>query len=306
MQRIEAAYAMRTRPSGISGGVERLDPARVMPFAEQPRKRFRGIAKLAESIRLVGQITPIVVTRCDDPRYDAELVDGERRLRACLLGGMKVRAIFDEDAFQGRYARSIAANFCRQEHDAVEIMEAVTALLGQGLPGAEVAAMFGKTASWVSQYASLRKLHPQVLDQLKVAGDEQRQTKKELRAKGRMTLSLALLLVPFPQERQRSLLTAIRSRKMSLAQARTFVSRDAAEQGVKVGKRLSERKRLGAILSAVENCSHVAERYLRLPGSEIGPLIRSADRMERKEISEKLERLCESLLMLSDALSQRW
>ena len=34
-----------------------LDPFRVKPFKDQPRKRFRGIAKLAASIRRIGQVT---------------------------------------------------------------------------------------------------------------------------------------------------------------------------------------------------------------------------------------------------------
>ena len=41
-----------------------LDPFRVKPFADQPRKRFRDIPQLAASIRLAGQVTPIVVTTC--------------------------------------------------------------------------------------------------------------------------------------------------------------------------------------------------------------------------------------------------
>jgi len=62
-----------------------LDPFRVKPFADQPRKRFRGIEQLAKSIRLVGQVTPIVVTPCRESGFDAELVDGERRLQACRM-----------------------------------------------------------------------------------------------------------------------------------------------------------------------------------------------------------------------------
>ena len=110
-------------PSGV---ILKLDPARVKPFADNPRKRFRGIKQLAESIRLIGQVTPIVVTRSRENGFDAELVDGERRLRACLVGKMPVKAVIEgDDKVADRYVRSVAANFCRQGHDAVEIMEAV-------------------------------------------------------------------------------------------------------------------------------------------------------------------------------------
>lgn len=49
------------------GQVVSLNPRMVKPFADQPRKRFRGIPRLAESIQAVGQITPIVVTVCHEP-----------------------------------------------------------------------------------------------------------------------------------------------------------------------------------------------------------------------------------------------
>lgn len=52
------------------GCVYQFDPKRVKPFADQPRKRFRGISKLADSIRLIGQITPIVVTPCEEEGYE--------------------------------------------------------------------------------------------------------------------------------------------------------------------------------------------------------------------------------------------
>jgi ParB family chromosome partitioning protein len=293
------------RPKGRKANTDRvfeLDPARVKPFADQPRKRFRGIAKLAQSIKTVGQVTPILVTDCDDPDYDAELVDGERRLRACLKGGMKVRVAFDAADGASRYLRSVAANFCRQDHDPVETMEAVLALRKSGASDAQIADAFGKTPSWVATYASLRKLSPPVLDEMKIAGDEKGQTRAQKRGRGRLTLSVALLLVRLPPEQQLKMLYRIQAGKMSMAQARTFVHREGLGMGVRVGKHLSSYAKFKAVRSAVENCSHVVERYLDMPGIEIGALIRTASRNEKQELSERLEKLCENLLMLSDAL----
>jgi len=75
-----------------------LDPQTVKPFTDQPRKRFRGIPQLAESIRLAGQVTPIVVTRLEPALngYRYELTDGERRLQACLAAGLKVKAVLSD------------------------------------------------------------------------------------------------------------------------------------------------------------------------------------------------------------------
>src|SRR3989344_916572 len=80
------------------GKVFLLDPNRVRPFPDQIRKRFRGIPELAQSIKAVGQTTPIKVRLLEDGGdFDAELVDGERRLRACLSISRHVKAIVDDD-----------------------------------------------------------------------------------------------------------------------------------------------------------------------------------------------------------------
>jgi len=294
---------MQGIPLPATDCVIELQPKRVKPFARQPRKRFRGIGKLADSIRVVGQVTPIIVARCTEGDYDAELVDGERRLRACLLGKMPVRAVMEGDGDDAqRYVRSVAANFCRQPHDAVEIMEAVLALKESGRTIADIASVFGKTATWVHQYASLQRLHPEVLEQLKVAGDEAKVSKAERRRRGRMTLSLALLLVPLPQRMQVRAMRRIMRRSMSLSEARTFVHRQAVSEGVPVGKRMSPHERFRAVSAAVENCHHVVERYLRMPGVQIHSLVRGATPDERRRTSGQLESLCESLLMLADEI----
>jgi len=287
-----------------AGKVFELDPYRIKPFADQPRKRFRGISQLAESIRLAGQVTPIVVAACDDPDYDAQLVDGERRLRACREGHMNVKAVFESGADADRYIRSVAANFCRQSHDAVEIMEAVLTLKKSGYSNETIAGIFGKTAAWVSQYASLRKLSPAVLEELKVPDDRHKQSKAQRRSRGRVTLSMALLLVSLPIRMQLTMLRKIQAGKMSMAQARTFVHREAVGVGLHVGTRQSDYSKFKVVRSAVENCLHVVDRYLGMPGVEIAKLIGNANLSEKKHVVELLEKLCESLLMLSDALAR--
>ena len=280
-----------------------LDPKRVKPFAKQPRKRFRGIPQLAESIRTVGQVTPIVVTGCDEDGYDAELVDGERRLAACLMGKIPIRAVLEKNCSEGdRYVKSVAANFCRQGHDAVEIMQAVLTLKKSGRTSEEIGRVFGKTAGWVAQYASLQRLAPEVLEKLKVAGDEAKLTRAQRRSRGRLTLSVAMLLVPLPHSLQVKALDGIVLGKMSMAEARTFVRRLAAGTGARVGKRVSPRGQFQAISSAVDNCYHTVDRYLRMPGSQIKGLVRAATPDERIRVAERLESLCDSLLMLADEI----
>ncbi|TAL49434.1 hypothetical protein EPN83_00810 [Patescibacteria group bacterium] len=66
-----------------------VDPERVHPFQDQPRKHFskRGLEELADSIETSGQLQPATVRiLCGDgDDTEFELIDGERRWRACLI-----------------------------------------------------------------------------------------------------------------------------------------------------------------------------------------------------------------------------
>lgn len=288
--------------SARNGHVVLLDPSRVKPFDQNPRHRFRGIPALAESIRSAGQAVPILVAEPRSPQWDAELIDGERRLRACLHGGMKVRASFQDMAAEDRYVTSIAANMCSQRHDAVEIMEAVENLHAAGKTYAEVASIFGKTLTWVVQYRSLAKLDPLLIEQLKLPDDSDGNLRRRLRCGGRLTLSVALLLVAFPHDVQREMYERIRAGDMSMSHARTFCKRFAEGRGISVGKRQSPASQFAALATAIETCKHVVDRYVDLPGAKIGPIIQAASRNERHAMSSAIEALCESLLMMGDAL----
>lgn len=285
-------------------GLVTLDPARVKPFADQPRKRFFGIAQLAASIRAVGQVTPIVVSCCAEPGYDAELVDGERRLRACLTGGMPVQAVFetaaDGERFCERFARSVAGNFCRQAHDPPEIMEAIAVLKQTGKTGREIAAICGKTTSWVAQYGQLSKCAPEILDQLKAPAEGT--TKRQRRVPGRITFAMALALSPLPHAMQLQAAAEIRKKRMGLNEARTYLARFGDRRKLRIGRETAPHQQFRAVSSAIAQCSHVVGRYLDIPGVEIGPMIRNAAPDERKRVADLCESLCASLLAFGDAL----
>lgn len=76
-------------PSGAA--VYGIPPEKIQPNPSQPRRLFteESINALADSIRRYGLIQPVVVRHCGgaDPQY--ELVEGERRLRAARLLGLK-------------------------------------------------------------------------------------------------------------------------------------------------------------------------------------------------------------------------
>lgn len=77
-------------PAGAA--VYGIPPEKIQPNPSQPRRLFteESINALADSIRRYGLIQPVVVRCCGsngDPQY--ELVEGERRLRAARLLGLR-------------------------------------------------------------------------------------------------------------------------------------------------------------------------------------------------------------------------
>jgi len=284
----------------------RLEPKRVKPFADQPRKRFHGIQKLAISIQVIGQTTPIEVIASDDPDYDAELVDGERRLKACLMADLPIRAIFTDAAGteKDRYIRSVAANFCRQGHDSVEIMDAVLKLKAEGYSNEDIAKMFGKTITWVIQHASLKELAPEVLEALKSVGEEDKKAGHKLRGRGRMSLSLALVLITLPHEAQIEALRKIQEGHMTNTQARTYVQKQHGHLGIGGRSYNSPTNRIRSLRTAIENCSHVIDRYLDMRGAEYARMFRALPAKERNQLVKDAEELCSNLLMISDSLTK--
>jgi ParB/RepB/Spo0J family partition protein len=300
------------------GRVYLLDSARVKPFALNPRKRFAGIQKLADSIRLVGQITPVVVRRSADPDFDAELVDGERRLRACLKAGLKVRAIFEaEDATaEAIFERSVAANFCRQPHDTVEVMRAVCAMRALGRSAEEIQAITGRSDCWVYQHLALRKLAPQVLKKLLpvVHG-----TKTERRQAGkRLSFNNAQLLARLPREVQLELVKLIEERELRNSAARVLILNRLrpGDSAKPTGWKAAHRPAAAAngngaagthferLAILVRDCTSAVEGATKLPGEKFRQALAGMTRQQRKDLAAGLERLCEQALMLGDAIAK--
>ena len=117
--------------------IEEFDPARVRPLPGLPRQRFAGIEELAASIRRVGQRTPGAVTLVEgDPKVEAQLVDGERRLRACRLAGKPFRAeVVDPGSADAAFVESVAslkgaayaAPYAASKHGMVGLMRSLAA-----------------------------------------------------------------------------------------------------------------------------------------------------------------------------------
>ncbi|MGC8737075.1 MAG: ParB/RepB/Spo0J family partition protein [Candidatus Hydrogenedens sp.] len=108
-----------------------LNPAEVIPSKVQTRKTFReaSIQKLADSIKQHGLQEPVVVRKTGD-KY--ELVCGERRLRACILAGLKeipaiCRNISDDESI----LLGLIENIQREDLNPIEEAEAYQSILNR-------------------------------------------------------------------------------------------------------------------------------------------------------------------------------
>lgn len=144
---------------------------KVRAFSDQPRKFFspQSLQGLADSIRELGQISPGIVRKLEQTvgEFEYELVDGERRIRACLMAGKNhFRAEVETGIKNGdeQFERSVAANFNRDGHPPIEIARAIERLKKMGRTDKQIGIiMGGKSSSWIYQHHSLIKLPDKVL-----------------------------------------------------------------------------------------------------------------------------------------------
>jgi ParB/RepB/Spo0J family partition protein len=145
------------------------------------RQDMGDIEELSKSIKRTRQILPIIINR----QY--ELIDGGRRLAACILAGIQVKAVF-EDVVDPKEMRELEleANLHRKDYTPAEYALAVEELhnfkreqYGATTPGAEgghtledTAKLIGKTKGSVInqlQMAEMIKAFPQLREAKKAS-----------------------------------------------------------------------------------------------------------------------------------------
>ena len=135
----------------------------------QPRVTFdeESIAELAQSIRQVGLIQPLVVRKAPEGGY--ELVAGERRLRAVKSLGMEKVTCIVEQSVQDESSAMMALieNLQREDLDPIEEAEGYKTLMDNyHLTQEEAAERVGKSRSAVANSLRLLGLCPEVRQML--------------------------------------------------------------------------------------------------------------------------------------------
>jgi ParB family transcriptional regulator, chromosome partitioning protein len=109
---------------------EEIPVGAVTPNPRQPRQVFDedALSELAESIKIVGLLQPVVVRKVETGRY--EIVMGERRWRACQLAGLDVvPAIVRETSDTDLLRDALIENLHREQLNPLEEAAAYQQLL---------------------------------------------------------------------------------------------------------------------------------------------------------------------------------
>jgi len=207
---------------------------RIRPQKDQPREWFDegAIEHLSTSQERVGQIIPILVREVEgDPDHDYEIIEGERRWRSALRRDEEqiFGLVIEVDDPEHQFEISVAANFCREGHTALEKASAADRLRANGRTHAEIAEIFGCHQVTVSNYLKLLRLCPEVQKMMHPSIPDDKRLKD----------SAALALADYHPEEQVRMADYIVNKKMRTNQARAFVRNESRGPG----QNLPTRKR---------------------------------------------------------------
>jgi len=167
------------------GGNILLIPAdKIEPNPDQPRKAMdtQALLSLSESIRQNGLLQPISVRRVGE---GYRIIAGERRFRACVLGGMREIPciVVDADA-EASAVLALMENLQRSDLSFFEEAMAYESLLQlQGITQQKLAERLGLAQSTVANKLRLLGLRQEQRERIIAAGLSERQARALLRLK---------------------------------------------------------------------------------------------------------------------------
>lgn len=186
----------------------------VRPDPKQPRTYFKPSAlnQLAASLKKTGQRQPITVrARRAGAKPPFEIIDGERRWRACQLAGIDTIRIDIEGAELARHRDqhllSLASNFMREGHTHMEISSAVRYQVEAAIEAGEsrgqavqaLVEAIGKSEAWIYQYLQLQDLCPELQERMHPDTPDAK----------RVRFAEATVLSPLPAAQQRAIYKAL-------------------------------------------------------------------------------------------------
>ena len=152
-------------PAEVPGAhYKEIPVSAITPNPRQPRRTFDedALEELAESIREVGLLQPVVVRAAGPGRY--ELIMGERRWRACERAGLtEIGAIVKQTQDNELLLDALIENLHRQQLDPLEEAAAYQQLLDDfGATHEQLAQKIGRSRPHISNTLRLLNLPPAV------------------------------------------------------------------------------------------------------------------------------------------------
>jgi ParB family transcriptional regulator, chromosome partitioning protein len=146
------------------GGLDELPLASIKPNRFQPRDHFdeEALALLADSIREVGVLQPVLVRPAGDDEY--ELIAGERRWRAARRVGLQtIPALVRETGDAAALEQALVENVHRDNLNPLEEAAAYQQLIEDfGLTHDEVASRVGRSRATITNTLRLMQLPPAI------------------------------------------------------------------------------------------------------------------------------------------------
>lgn len=151
------------------GDLQEVALSSISPNPNQPRKEFDvdAIAELAESLKKVGVMQPIVVREKTSGNY--EIIAGERRWRAAQIAGLStipvvIKQSNDVDTLQ----MALIENIQREDISALELAEAYRLFLDNAaITQEDLASRVGKSRVSIANALRLLKLPEEIRDGLR-------------------------------------------------------------------------------------------------------------------------------------------
>ena len=216
----------------------------VSPF--QPRRSFSeaSIAELAQSIRLHGLLSPLLVRRIGAGRF--ELIAGERRLRALMLLERTQAEVIVLSAFDGECALiALVENLQRENLHFLDEAEACRSILdAQPITQEQLAAALSVSPSALANRLRLLKLS----DEVRAAVRAGNLTERHARALLRLSDS----------ERQLELIHECAARRLSVKQLENLIERAAPPRRPSVSRVIRDNRIIiNAVLDTVKELNRI-------------------------------------------------
>jgi ParB-like chromosome segregation protein Spo0J len=200
--------------------------------------------------------------------------------------------ICDEAGAEELFARSFAANFGRQDHDPIEIAEALDRMVKAGKTHEQIARVAGRSGFWVSTHLRLLTLHPKI-QELLVPGRD---------GKAPLKMSGAVSLFGLPEKSQLKLVKEIEKGE-PIDKLRKIIEREKKATGT-----YNEKQSRRSMFNLIGVCNSVLTRvanYVDLPAAELGALVDAATPSLRLTAAKNCREISDLMGALAKSIDKR-